>query len=608
MSAIQEEEYKSSFDIKIWGKMLPFLLKYKKLLVAATAGSIFCAGIDVSFPLFQQFAIDRFIAEESTQGIAGFIALYVGAVLLQAVAAILFTRASVRLEMKFGRDLKRACFTHLQELSFSYFNMMPVGYIVSRVMSDTERIGGFIAWGMIDLCWGLLYIIFSIVVMFTINVKMTLIVLLIVPFVALVTWFFQSRILKVTRQVRKQNSRITGAYNEGIGGARTSKTLVLENMNTGEFKAVSGDMYRESMRLAKLSAVFGPIVTCLGGIATALVLWQGGILVKEQIILFGTLSVFASYAIGIFERIQSVTRIFADFVSIQANIERVTGLLEKKPEVVDRPDVIAKYGDCFNPKKENWEPIRGDIEFKDVSFRYSDGYEDILEHFNLKIPAGTMVAIVGETGAGKSTLVNLACRFFEPTKGQILIDGVDYRERSQLWLHSNIGYVLQTPHLFSGTIRENILYGRLDASETDVQKAAAMVSVDKIAARMPKGFDSDVGENGDMLSMGEKQLVSFARAIIADPKIFILDEATASIDTQTEQLIQDAIATLMEGRTSFIIAHRLSTIKKADIILVVDNGKIVEQGSHKELLKKRGQYYHLYTNLVIGESYESLGQ
>ena len=604
MSAIKEEEYKSSFDIKIWAKMIPFFAKYKKLLLVVVIASIVCALADVTFPLFQKYAIDNYIADNSTDGVGTFIAAYVGIVLLQGISAILFTRWAIRVEMYFGRDIKRACFVHLQELSFSYYNQTPVGYIVSRVMSDTERIGTFVAWGLVDVCWGLLYIVFSIITMFTINVKMTLIVLIVVPVIAIVTWFFQSRILKVTREVRKQNSNITSAYNEGISGARTSKTLVLEKKNTKDFCTTSKDMYRESMHLARLGATFGPLVTCIGAIATALVLWRGGVLVKEQLIMFGTLSVFLSYATGIFEPIQNITRIFADFVSIQANIERVCGLLEKKPEVVDRPDVIEKYGDCFHPKKGNWEPIHGDIEFKDVTFRYSDGYEDVLEHFNLKVPAGTMVAIVGETGAGKSTLVNLACRFFEPTDGQILVDGVDYRERSQLWLHSNIGYVLQTPHLFTGSIRDNIRYGKLDATEEEIMAAAKLVSVDKVAQKMPGGFDSDVGENGDMLSMGEKQLVSFARAVIANPKIFVLDEATSSIDTETEQLIQDAIATLMEGRTSFIIAHRLSTIKKADVILVVDNGKIVEQGSHKELLKKKGHYYNLYTNLVIGESFE----
>ena len=256
----------------------------------------------------------------------------------------------------------------------------------------------------------------------------------------------------------------------------------------------------------------------------------------------------------------------------------------------------------FHPNRENWEPIRGEIEFRDVSFHYPDGEEEILHHFNLKIPAGSTIAIVGETGAGKSTLVNLACRFFEPTKGQILIDGRDYRERSQLWLHSHLGYVLQNPHLFSGTVMENIRYGRLDATDEEVIAAAKAVSADQVVEKLENGYQSDVGEGGDRLSTGEKQLISFARAVLADPRIFVLDEATSSIDTQTEQLIQQATAKLLQNRTSFLIAHRLSTIRQADLILVVKDGRIVEQGKHIELLQKKGYYHDLYSRQFEEES------
>jgi ATP-binding cassette subfamily B protein len=286
--------------------------------------------------------------------------------------------------------------------------------------------------------------------------------------------------------------------------------------------------------------------------------------------------------------------LIADFIKVKVNIERFTALLKTESDVKDTPEVIAKYGDTFNTKKENWEPLLGDIEFKDITFRYPDGEETVLEHFNLKVPQGTNVAIVGETGAGKSTLVNLVCRFYEPTEGQLLIDGKDARERSVQWLHSNIGYVLQTPHLFSGTIRENLLYGKLDATQEELDTACKAVNADKIIARLDGGYDAIIGEGGNSLSTGEKQLISFARAIIANPAIFILDEATSSIDTLTEKLIQDAIQTLMKGRTSFVIAHRLSTIRSADVILVVNNGKIIERGSHEELLKKRGYYFDLY--------------
>ena len=419
--------------------------------------------------------------------------------------------------------------------------------------------------------------------------------MLIVPLIAILTAYFQNKILHWNRKTRRINSQITGAFNEGISGARTSKTLVIEEHNINDFKSLTADMRQASIKTQVLSAIYIPSIMFLSSVATALVLTRGGYLSMQGLMEIGTLSAFTSYAVGIFEPIQQIARILADIISAQANIERVCGLLEEVPVIQDTPDVVEKYGDNFVGKTENWEPIRGDIEFRDVTFRYPDGNENILEHFNLKIPAGTTVAIVGETGAGKSTLVNLACRFFEPTEGTILIDGRDYRERSQLWLHSNIGYVLQNPHLFSGTIKENIRYGRLDATDAEIEAAAKAVSADTVVKKLENGYDSDVGEGGDRLSTGEKQLISFARAVLADPAIFVLDEATSSIDTQTEQLIQNAIARLLQGRTSFLIAHRLSTIRHADVILVVKDGKIIERGSHEELLRKKGYYFSLYT-------------
>ena len=349
-----------------------------------------------------------------------------------------------------------------------------------------------------------------------------------------------------------------------------------------------------SVRAARLSAVYIPLVMFFSSLTTAVVLARGGALALDGLLLIGTLSAFTSYAVGIFEPIQQIARNIADLLSLQANIERVMGLLEQQPLVTDAPEVVEKYGTAFEPKRENWEPIRGDIEFRDVSFRYPDGNEDVLSHFSLKIPAGSTIAIVGETGAGKSTLVNLACRFFEPTSGQVLIDGRDVRERSQLWLHSSIGYVLQSPHLFSGTVMENIRYGRLDATDEEVVAAAKAVSADQVAMKLENGYASGVGEGGDRLSTGEKQLISFARAVLADPRIFVLDEATSSIDTKTERLIQDATELLLKGRTSFLIAHRLSTIRRADLILVVRDGAIVEQGTHDELIRKKGYYRDLY--------------
>ncbi|MDR3164861.1 MAG: ABC transporter ATP-binding protein/permease, partial [Synergistaceae bacterium] len=468
-------------------------------------------------------------------------------------------------------------------------------YIIARVMSDTDKIGLMVAWGLVDMMWGLSYIAFAIVAMLALSFRLGIWLAAMAPVMMFLTLWFQRRILRHNRTARRINSMITGSFNEGIMGARTSKTLVAEDINISGFGELTCRMYRASVRSATWSAVYTPVMLMFGAAATAIITTKGLGYVAGGAMAFGTLSAMISYAINIFEPVRQLSNTFSEVTSTQANRERVDALLRREPEIVDSPQVTAVYGDSFEPKRENWETIRGDVEFDDVAFKYPDGDEYVLEHFNLKTPAGSCVAIVGETGAGKSTLVNLVCRFYEPTSGRILIDGRDYRERSQLWLHSNIGYVLQSPHLFSGTVRDNIRYGRLDAADEEIMQAARLVSADRVIEKLPDGLDSDVGEGGDRLSTGEKQLISFARAMIADPRIFVLDEATSSVDTETERAIQNAISKVLSGRTSFLIAHRLSTIKMADMILVVRDGKITERGTHRELLKKNGYYRQLYS-------------
>ena len=593
-------------SLKTWGKLVPFLKPYSKQMTVVLILMMLGAGCDIMYPLLSGYAVDNFITPQTSQGLWSFVALYMTIVLCQSIGTVIFTRLALKVEMFLGRDLKKKLFVHLQELSFSYYNITPVGTIMARVMSDTNKIGSVFAWSLVDIFWSSAYVLGSMVVMLSINWRLALLVIVVVPIIALLTLYFQKRILKINRQARRINAEITRHYNEGISGAKTSKTLVIEDKNTAAFQEVTARMRDTTVRAVLLNAVYVPIIGFLTALALAFVITGGGSMVLAGFIGIGELTVFMTFALGIADPVQTLARTISNFISTQANIERVSALLELQPQITDTPEVIEKYGTSFEPKRENWEPIQGHITFDDITFRYPDGNENVLEHFSLDVPAGTTVAIVGETGAGKSTLVNLACRFFEPTGGRILIDGKDYRERSQLWLHSSIGYVLQTPHLFSGSVKENIRYGRLDATDEEIVAAAKLVNAHDFITHMAQGYDSDVGEGGGQLSTGEKQLISFARAVLADPRIFVLDEATASIDTKTEALIQEAISTLLTGRTSFLIAHRLSTIRKADLILVVRAGKIIERGTHQELMALGGYYADLYNKQFETESAQSV--
>lgn len=576
-------------------KLFPYLKPYRYTIICMIILGLAGGFVDIILPLFQEYAINHFIAKKTLSTMSSFIAAYLGILFFQVIANGISAYQACQIEMYVGRDMKRESFNHLQTLAFSYFNQNSVGYIHARVMSDTNRIGALVSWRLMNGVWHISYIVGAIVVMLSVNAKLACWILAIVPVLAVAAGFFQKKLVLFNRKVREINSQITGNFNEGITGAKTTKTLVIEEKMEQNFGRTSAEMEKVSVRGMHYRAMFSSMISFASSAALALVLWQGGIITMEGVMEIGTLSVFMSYALGMMEPIQWIVQSISDLITVQVNVERFTTLMETQSDVRDSREVQEKYGDSFEPKKENWEPLHGDIIFEDVSFKYPDGEEYVLEHFNLHVPQGTNIAIVGETGAGKSTLVNLVCRFFEPTSGRVLIDGVDARERSQLWLHSNIGYVLQTPHLFSGSVLENLRYGNPDATMEQIEAAVKSVSADEVIARMEKGYESEVGEGGDLLSTGEKQLLSFARAILADPRIFVLDEATSSIDTVTEKKIQNAIEHLMKGRTSFVIAHRLSTIRQADLILVIHDGKIVEQGTHKELIAKRGEYYNLYT-------------
>jgi len=581
------------------GKILPFLKHVKNQIFIMVSLGLISSVVDIVLPLFQRYALDHFVGLGILDTIIPFVIAYVAVILFAAVINYISCALATIVEMKVNRELRQTGFRHLQTLSFSYFNQNSVGYIHARLMSDTGRIGGLVSWTLMDCTWRVSYLVGVVAMMLSMNARLALMVLTTVPLLVVLFSVFQKKLEDVNRDIREVNSRITGNFNEGIMGAKTVKSLAIEEKMEQRFTGETETMRRKSIRASRLRGAFSGTMTFASSAALAIVLWKGGYIALEEM---GTFSVFMSYAQGMMEPLRWLVDIISELITTQVNIERFTNLLAVKSDVIDTPQVVEKYGDCFEPRKENWEPIRGDIEFRDVTFRYPDGEETVLENFSLKIPFGTHLAIVGETGAGKSTLVNLVCRFYEPTEGTLLIDGRDARERSQLWLHSAIGYVLQTPHLFSGTVRENLLMGNPDATEDQIWDAIRMVSADEVIAHLEKGLDTDVGEGGDLLSTGEKQLISFARAILADPRILILDEATASVDTMTEAKIQSAMEAVTAGRTCLMIAHRLSTVRNADLILVVKNGRIVEQGTHPELLAKKGYYHELYTRQYEDEA------
>ena len=585
------------------GKIMPYLKPFWKSFLFILVMGLLASADDVIMPLFQKHVLNKFIGERDFSSFGIFIVLYLLAVLMSGVLNGLSTLRATQTEAEINNTLRGKLFAHLQTMSFSYFNQNSIGSVHARLMSDTSRIGSLASWNLLDAVMHLTYIVGATVIMLILNARLAVLVLSVIPLLVLFFALFQKIMLRVDRALREQNAKITGDFNEGITGAKTIKTLTVEKKIIEKFQKGTSSMLRKSVKSARVHGIFSAVMTFASSTALAIVIWKGGYIAADEI---GTFSAFMSYAIGISEPVRWLVEAISSLIQTQVNIERVTGLLEMKPEVSDSPEVIEKYGDTLNPKRENWEALRGDIEIRNVSFRYPDGQETVLDNFSLDIPLGTHVAIVGETGAGKSTLINLICRFYDPTEGEILMDGKNLKERSLLWLHSSIGYVLQTPHLFSGTVRENLLMGKPDATDEEIENALRTVSAWGIIEHLEDGLDTDVGENGSLLSTGEKQLIAFARAIVADPAILILDEATASVDTVTEQKIQGALEAVTKGRTTLVVAHRLSTVVNSDVILVVREGKIVERGTHKELLGMNGYYKQLYMRQFEDEETEKV--
>ena len=584
----EEEEYTGQINSKTILRILSLLKPHRKMggVFIFTIG--FTSIIDAYFTFLSKRIIDEGIIAGDLPKLIEICITYGLLILVQALFVFGFIYTASMLGEKIRYELRKTMFDHLQDLSLAYFNQTPVGWIMSRVTSDSERVADLITWGLLDTTWSVMNIATASFFMLVINWKLALIVLSIVPILMVIAVKFRKKILVEYRTVRKVNSKITGALNENITGVRVIKALGREEQNILEFKDLSKQMYNAGYRAAWLSALFLPTVQIISAFALGMVIYFGGLQTQTGGMTIGSIQAFISYVTFMMWPIQDLARLYAELQNAIASGERIFSLEDTVPEIHDRTG-------AFDPGT-----IQGDIEFDHVSFYYEDE-KPVIKDLNLKISQGEKIALVGPTGGGKTTLVNLLCRFFEPKQGSICIGGRDYTELSLHAIQSRIGIVLQTPHLFSGTIQENIRYGRLNAADAEIEEAARLAGAHDFIVRFGKGYQEEVGEGGNLLSVGQKQLISLARAVLAKPELFIMDEATSSVDTLTEALIQKGMDNLMRGRTSVVIAHRLSTIRRADRILVIEDGSIVEMGTHSELMRLKGKYYRLYTQQFRSE-------
>ena len=597
MTRWEDEEFHKKWNFALWRRLGVFAKPYRGsfVLLGLTMMAVGC--IDAVFPLLTKTAVDRFMRPGPAQGLVLFALAYLGLAVVQALLVWFMIRHAGGIEQGLVHDLRKAGFERLQRLSFSYFDKTPGGWILTRLTSDANRLGETISWGLVDMTWGASLMVAIITAMLVLDWRLGLITLAVVPPLAWASVYFQGKMLVWYRQVKKLGSELSASFSEGIQGARSAKVLGREEGNRLEFRYKAGRLRDAAVKSAWFSALYLPVVLTLGSLGTVLALGFGTPMAAAGALSVGTLVAFAAYTVQFFEPVRELARVLGELQQAQTSAERLLRLVETEPDIVDRPGSAEA--------SEGHQRVEGHVRFEGVGFRYAEG-APVLEGFDLEVAAGTSVALVGETGSGKSTLVNLLCRFYEPTAGRVLIDGVDYRDRTQHWLQTRLGYVLQTPQLFRGTVRENIRYGRLEATDAEVEAAAVLVSAGPFIRHLEDGFETDVGEGGNRLSTGQKQLISLARAVLADPVLFILDEATSSVDTETERLIQDAVEVVLRGRTSFLIAHRLSTVRRADRILLLDHGKVVEDGSHETLMARRGRYFALYTEQFLDEKEKEL--
>ncbi len=604
-----EDRSAANVNRALWRQLFDYAARHPRRLVMVAVFAFLTAAAEVGFPLVTRGVVDAVAADGWNADVKLYILLYALCLLTLVFSIGMFIWYTGTLRASISHDIRADGFANLQRLSFAYFDYRPVGWLMARMTSDCERLSNILAWGFLDLVWGTTMMVGIAGAMLVMNPQLALIVLSVLPFLGWISVKFQRRILVSARRVRATNSRITGQYNEAIMGVLTSKAFVREAANQTEFANSTRTMNEASVTNLTQAAIYVPIVVTLGSLATGLALAAGGLDLLAGTITAGTLVAFLAYTRSFFEPVETLGQWFAEMQMAQASAERILSLIDAEPEIRDSESVQAALAvarpDQSATARDGGKRAIETIEMRHVGFSYRDG-TPVLRNINLTVHRGETIAIVGPTGAGKSTLVNLICRFYEPTSGEILLDGVDYRNRSLHWLQSNLGIVLQNAHVFSGSVLENIRYGRIDATDADVIRAAKLAGAHEFITQMEGDYAYDAGEGGSRLSAGQKQLLSFARAILADPQILIMDEATSSVDTQTEVRIQRGLANVLAGRMAFIIAHRLSTIRNADRIVVLDGGQICEQGTHDELMALGGQYRELYVQQSLQQSSAAL--